>query len=480
MKRMFGVLLTGVFLGLLVQSSAQAQDEFPLPKSYASFPKSAGLRVLIDFSKYNTILGKAKGYVLQRFNDPTNTLGGDAAALETIKLQQGKESGMAVQGYANDPDGHPDIRKTRSMTELGAMFKETDPLREWQKRMAGLRTEAEKRPGDKAFIPTPAGASGGAGTAKFVPKDDVGAIQYTPSKEDFILDNWVVELNSSARTIINREMSYTKEVKGVKLGAAGATGQPAVATDLGDAYLGVRVHFPTHKYNAYAKVRPPYELPAYDTRGLPINYSKFDEEGYDPATGTLKAGFTEDDPRLSYNGVIHNVAQIKSLIVRASGRNYPHGLAIRLRDQDGNVDEYFMGYLDFAGWRYLRWDNPNYTTTLTSDELFRIPLYPAEIPYRVLDSVVIYRNGHHTGGNFVCYVDWIKMDFDLAVAPDELKGIDVDDDSWWYIVRDRNAKRNAETLKRYADEIDLRQQIVARSRRLQAFPDMIPVESKTK
>jgi len=71
------------------------------------------------------------------------------------------------------------------------------------------------------------------------------------------------------------------------------------------------------------------------------------------------------------------------------------------------------------------------------------------------------------------------MDFDLAVSPEDLKDINVDDDAWWYVIRDQNTARNKALLARYAEEIDLRGQVEARMRRLGAMPGAMPVESST-
>jgi len=433
-----------------------------IPKSYASFPQTAGQRTLINFNDYNEILANSQAYSLQRYGIG-DFYTKNKAPLDGVQAKQGKEIGQPISGWARDPNGKPDLRKYRDVTEVDKLFTETDSLRPNQDYEKNVRTtRSASTPG--AEVPTadlplkPAGAPAA--------KDDLGANQYVVSQEDMTLDKWLVQLNSSARTIPNRADSYAKEVW-------------SIAADYKDPknftkYLGVRVHFPTHKYNAYAKITPAYYIPVYDSRGLPINYSKFN-----PKAVMDECKDNEACPKFSYNGVIHNVKQIKNIVAKVSGRNYPHGIAVRLRDQDGDVSEYFLGYLDFAGWRYLRWDNPNYTTSYSAEELFRIPLYPTNIPYRVFDSFIIYRNGNTLGGDFVTYVEWVKMDFDLAVSPEDLKDINVDDDAWWYVIRDQNTARNKALLARYAEEIDLRGQVEARMRRLGAMPGAMPVESST-
>lgn len=459
--------------------------------TYSSFPKAAGQRTLIDFDDYGKILANTQAYLIQRYSYGRNSTvppyngsgsagtGTPAAADPEMKKYQdltGSEDGQPIKGAVRDPDGEVDIRKVRSMTEIDNLFSNVDDLRPDQEVQRKLREESGGA-GDAAVPPKSTGITPPAKPAVWA-RDDMGSVQYTISKEDMSLDNWAVELNSSARTVENRSDSYCKEIKSFKNATTGdplsSYGDPDPAKNnpyLGTIYLGARIHFPTHKYNAYAKIGPAFDIPAFDSRGLPINYSKFDPD--------WAAGIDEASPALSYNGVMHNVAQIKNIKVKVAGRNYPHGLAVRLRDENGEVSEYFVGYLDFPGWRFLSWINPNYTTSYTAEELFRIPLYPTEVPYRVFDSFVVYRNGDQEGGDFVVYFAWVKMDFDLAVSPDELEEIDVDDDNWWYIMRDANAERNRRLLEKYAEEIDLRMQIQGRVKR-PTSPDRMIQESKTK
>lgn len=449
--------LAVVSLFLLGNNVSNAQTGLP---SYDALPQMAGQRTLLDFNEFNAILDTVAGYVQKRFNvdnaNPQPAITVDPAYQATL----GMDNGVPVPAYSRDPDGHPDTHKLRPLTEMADLFSDFDPLRPNQELTKQLRTAMEGAPKDAAYY-TPIPSTGLTSTdpAKY-PRDEMGALQYLPSYEDFVLDNWNVYLNSSANTPENRTWSYAKEIKSsLKKSDGTPTGTPGDPTD-GAKYLGMRIHFPEHKYNANAKVGPAYDIPAFDARGLPIVYAKFDPQ-WDNAKAPAE---NEVNPNVSYNGVVHNVAQIKSIVARVSGRNFPHGFAIRLRDQDHEVSEYFLGYLNYAGWRYLRWENPTFSPVISAEELFRIPLYPFEIPYVVFDSFVVYRNGNQPGGDFVCYVQWVKIDIVLAVAPDELKEIDVDDDSWWNIVRDRNTEFNKIQLQRYAEEIDIRQQIEARSK----------------
>ncbi len=243
---------------------------------------------------------------------------------------------------------------------------------------------------------------------------------YEIQASDLKYDRWLVQLNSSANTIKNRRWSYAKKVtlKSGKTfeGKAGSS----------NAVLGVRIHFPSHKFNAYAKICPPYEIRAYDPNGKVVSRK---QEG-------------------KYIGVIDNVGDIKRMTLDVSGRNFRHGVAVRLKDPYDEVTEYFMGYLYYANWRKLTWENPNYITSVDHRELFRIPLYPREVPYKKFDSLIVYRPGQSTGGDFVVYFRKVDMWFDFAIPPETLADLDIDDEDQWGILAERaRKKKRIETLK---------------------------------
>jgi hypothetical protein len=325
-------------------------------------------------------------------------------------------------------------------------------------------------------------------------KNEFGAPVYTITVEDLKLNNWLVELNSSANVIENRRFSYAMEVKSFKnfypdypsaLSEDGrytadtadgsrtrlddATGYYAPGEPLYRKYLGVRVHFPSHTYNAYAVVRPPYNLPVFDVAGkqLIISYEGPVDKDNPPKMEMAGGGTIIANDQLipTKNGVLHNVGTIKYIKARVSGRNFHNGFAIRLRDQNEEVTEYFLGYLDYPGWRTLIWKNPNYITAVPQRDIFRIPLYPQERPYRIFDSVVFYRNGNDLGGDFVSYVWDIMVDYDLAVSPDEYEAIDINDDYYWKILRDINVSRMMQNSGRFAERLNLIKQEYARVRR---------------
>lgn len=455
---------------------------------YSSIPRVAGIKTLIDFNDYDNIIATAKGYVNVRYlaKDNPNGIAGVDNHVDRA-AQVGAETGQPVRGFVLDPphsdmytDGdpatgadlrerqNPDQHEMRQMTKVGRLFPTPDPSRQGDAYANVInRTAATVAYAD-------------------LPKDEFGGVVYTLSNADMALDNWLVELNSSANTIQNRRQSYAKTVTSFAAEADGKYRE----------FLGVRVRFPTHGHNANARIAPSFPIPAFDARGFPINYGFFDPDATD-ANNPFKSGpfATTLDPEapthasvdkarvalealadtlalsssISYNGVIHNVSDIREMVVRVAGRNYRNGLAMRLRDQNGDSSEYFMGYVDFVGWHTLRWVNPNY---VPADEMepFRLPLYPTEIPYVAFDSFVVYRNGTELGGDFVVYFDYVKMDYDLAVPAAQLEitvpgFIDIADDDWWYILRDRNQAESRLMMREFSRQMDLRRQALGRTTR---------------
>ncbi len=244
---------------------------------------------------------------------------------------------------------------------------------------------------------------------------------YRIQASDLKYARWMVQLNSSANTVENRRWSYSKKVQ-LKNGKS--------------SVLGVRIHFPKHRYNAYAKIAPPYELRAYNNDGSIVSRN---DNG-------------------KFIGVIDNVGDIKKLAIDVSGRNYKYGLSIRLRDNYDEVKEYFMGYLYYVNWRILTWENPNYLPHVDFRELYRIPLYPREVPYKKFDSIIVYRPGEVDGGDFIAYFKKINMWFDFAIPPETLKDIDIDDEAQWGIIAEiARKKRKIETI-RARERIELMRQ----------------------
>lgn len=229
-------------------------------------------------------------------------------------------------------------------------------------------------------------------------------------KVDLSIDNWEVELSSSSQVGDNQVLSYVKPAK--------------TQTD-GKTVLGIRIHFPDANYNSYAIIKPPFDIPAYE-----------DKPGDPAGTGN----------KFTNKGILKNVGNIKFIEITVNGRNYPHGLGIILEDQSGQERIIFVDYLRFAGWKTLVWQNPNYITDVKNREMRFIPLYPRNQPFIKLKGFIIYRDASNIGGDFVTYIKDVKVAYDKAQASEY--ELDVDDESLWGILKDREEKRKMAEMKR--------------------------------
>ncbi len=225
-------------------------------------------------------------------------------------------------------------------------------------------------------------------------------------KVDMRLENWAVKLAPSSASPMNRVLSFA---------------QPVYSEKMEGDVLGVRIHFPTAPFNGWAKIQPPFEIPFYE-----------DAEGDEEGEGT----------QFLNKGVLRNVGTIKSISMRVTGRNFPHGMSLTLKDEQDSAREMFLGYLDFSGWRTLTWENPNYITDVKQRDLRKKPLYPETMPSIKFDSFTIYRQGSQIGGDFVTYLKDVVMVYDLAVLEAE-RDID-DEDAWGILQARRDVKRAAE------------------------------------
>lgn len=241
---------------------------------------------------------------------------------------------------------------------------------------------------------------------------------FTPAEKQqmitsLALDNWQVKLNSSARSVTNQELSYTKAV----------TVNKNASKFGGDLVLGIRIHFPESPYNAYAEVLPPFDIPAY----MPLNAQD--------TQGTKFDGY----------GVVKNVGTIKSLAAEIYGSNFPNGFAVVLQNQNHQDRTVFLNNLDFNGWKTLEWVNPNYIVDVRNRDIRRTPLYPHATPYYKLVGMLVYKDAQQQGGDIITYVKDITMTYDKAVLSLQR---DINDEAVWGILSKREAaRRQAEAAK---------------------------------
>ena len=253
-------------------------------------------------------------------------------------------------------------------------------------------------------------------------------------RSSLALEEWDIELASSSRTAGNMRFSMTQSVPSKTYGTV----------------LGARIKFPDGTFNSYAIIRPPFEIPAYDR---PSKYANGDVVPLtDQEIADLNRNVNRADPayvtknsKFDRKGVIKNVATIKSMKVRAYGSNYPHGFAIRLKDQSGNINDVFMGYLNFDGWKEIEWKNPNYIDEVRNRELRLLPLYPQADPYVKFLGLVLYRDSASMGGDFVTYFKDIEVTYDKALLSLDR---DIDDEQAWGILEQREQARRAAEARR--------------------------------
>ncbi len=247
-------------------------------------------------------------------------------------------------------------------------------------------------------------------------------------KSSLALGQWGVMLASSARSVANQSVSFTKDAQ------VSATAKPFNGEDIaGKKVLGVRVHFPIDPYNSYAIITPPFDIPAYADKTGPDGVTV---AAADKGLGQkFEGGF----------GVVKNVGVLKSLSITVYGANFPNGLGVIIGDQDGNEQTIFMDYMQFDGWRTLTWNNPNYVTDVRNRELRKFPLYPMGMPYRKLMGLIIYRDAAQPGGDMVTYFKDIKITYDKALITLQR---DINDEAVWGIMQQRLEARRLAEVKR--------------------------------
>ncbi len=249
------------------------------------------------------------------------------------------------------------------------------------------------------------------------------------------ISNWDVVLASSSRTNDRQALSYTREAQ--------------IAQDAkqyaGSKVFGVRVAFPLEPFNSWARIQPPFEVPAFEPKADIDDTGKIvpkaDQQGSDPVNARLsrfEGTYSADTKVTTALGVVKNVGVLKSVAVNVKGLNFPHGLSIILKDNDGEEKVMFMGYLNFDGWRELRWDNPQYIGDVRNRELRIDPLYPRSIPFVKFAGFLISRDASFQGGDFIAYFKNVQILYDKAVLEPVR---DIDDEAIWGIVGQKEDDR---------------------------------------
>lgn len=250
-------------------------------------------------------------------------------------------------------------------------------------------------------------------------------VKFTP--DDWKIERWNVILASSANTTRNNVLSYTKKATSKRFGEV----------------LGARIHFIEGRFLSWAMIRPPFEFFPYYDDGSDVNVNESGEENS------------------LVMGILMNVGQIKSVSSWVYGLNYQMQVAVRLRDRDDNLQDYFMGSVYYDGWRKLVWTNPEYTESIQDRVLRRIALYPKSYPFIAFDSFIVYKPETEMGGDFVIYFKDVEVEFDRAIIREEL---DIDDESIWNILSKERIQRRLRDLRRIGENLYLYKQEEARQK----------------
>jgi hypothetical protein len=254
--------------------------------------------------------------------------------------------------------------------------------------------------------------------------------QRSVMKTSLAITNWEVLLASSSKTVGNQVRSYTLEAPSRQW----------------DTVMGVRIHFPVEPFNSWAKIVPPFEIPAYEPA------AEIDDDGNiqgaEDSDGITTPSRFEDG-----YGVVKNVGTVKSVAVNVYGLNFPHALSAIFIDNQGNERVMFMGYLNFDGWGELRWDNPGYITEVRNRELRLYPLYPQSTPFIKFGGFLVQRDAAKEGGDFIVYFKDVKVIYDRAVLDTDR---DIDDESLWSIIKDRETAKKTFEMERFGQNQVLR------------------------
>ena len=248
-------------------------------------------------------------------------------------------------------------------------------------------------------------------------------------KTSLVLPEWEIQLNSSAKNVTSLADSQV-----VAAPVKGDADQPFA----GSKVMGVRIVFPTWNSNANAKIVPPFDIPMYEPLA-----SANDDGVRQPATDEEKA--SEKTLFEDGYGVVKNVGTLKSIKVTTMGMNFPHGLYVLLKDNDGVERRYFMGYLGFDGWKELRWNNPQYISEIRTREIRVYPIYPRGIPSVKFSGFQITRDAAHVGGDFIGYFKDVSIIYDKALLTTS-RDI-ADEDLWGIIGKQEKNRQNAEMEK---------------------------------
>jgi hypothetical protein len=145
---------------------------------------------------------------------------------------------------------------------------------------------------------------------------------------------------------------------------------------------------------------------------------------------------------------------VKALSVTAYGNGFPHALYVLLKDESDVTHRYYMGSLQFDGWKELKWNNPQYLSSVRSRTLKSTPLYPhQEVPYLKFIGFEVVRDPQKAGGDFISYFKDVKIIYDKAQS-ESIRDI-LEEDQWGIVQAREEAKQKAQ-LSTFAEKQVLR------------------------
>ena len=262
-------------------------------------------------------------------------------------------------------------------------------------------------------------------------------------KTSLVLPEWEVVLNSSAKSVTALADSTV---------VAAPVKDTADVPFAGKNVMGVRVVFPQWASNANARIVPPFDIPAYEPCAAADENGNRQAEDKDEDKSAYN---TADNPSFEGYlfeggyGVVKNVGTIKSIQVATMGMNFPHGLYVRLADNDGIERRYFMGYLGFDGWKELKWNNPQYISEIRNREIRVYPIYPRGMPYVKFTGFEITRDAAHIGGDFIGYFKDVKIIYDKAIL---ISDRDIADEDLWGIIGKKESDRQAAEMSKFGNK----------------------------
>ncbi len=258
------------------------------------------------------------------------------------------------------------------------------------------------------------------------PTDDKKIPDFKITYPDMATDNWDIKLYK-----FDRELPLNNPLTTQKTTVKYTDGNEIEV-------MKAKIHFPTDNGAVYAVIKPKSEIHIFNKDGEIANMN---------------------------NGFVYNVRQLESLNMEVLGRNVKRNkMAIRLKDNSGNIKEFPMGYIQDGNWYKMTWINSNFLVIMYPEEytffpkydygVSEYPLYTRMLPYVKLDSIVIYSDANSLGKSFTVYIKDIKIGYDNFFQK-RLLDTDIDDEHFWEMYKKKGKSERERLRKEYAKRLRL-------------------------